>query len=190
MSRFGRLLCWGVPFFVGVVLAASWVFSGGFFAPGHDAYGKISIPGELTVTLPAGPARLYVQEHGYFGKGRSATIPVGIQVTVQPAGRGAALPLNSNTHAASSVVGHESWNTFATFEVPMSGSYRVTVLDPRDNGDTRHSVTIGKGPWAPVPPWLFGVGILAAALAIGFVADRIRLRANGSREGGGSPHEL
>jgi hypothetical protein len=87
-------------------------------------------------------------------------------------------------------VGHESWNTFATFEVPMSGSYRVTVLDPRDNGDTRHSVTIGKGPWAPVPPWLFGVGILAAALAIGFVADRIRLRANGSREGGGSPHEL
>jgi hypothetical protein len=53
-------LCWGIPLLVGFALAGSWVFSGGFFAPGHDAYGQVPIPGELTVTLPAGPARLYV----------------------------------------------------------------------------------------------------------------------------------
>ena len=107
MSRFGRALCWGIPLLVGFALAGSWAISGGFFAPGHDAYGKVAIPGELTVTLPAGPARLYVQEHGYFGKGRSATIPRG---------------------------------------------------------------------WAPVAPWLFGLGILAVALVIGFIDDQIRKR--------------
>ena len=93
------------------------------------------------------------QEHGHFGKGRSATIPRGIEVSVQPAGRGAPLTLSSNTHAAVSTVGNESWNTFATLEVPAAGAYRVTVLDPGDNGDSRHSITIGKGPWAPMPPW-------------------------------------
>jgi hypothetical protein len=174
MNRFGRLLCWGVPLFVGGILAASWLFSGGFFAPGHDAYGKVPIPGELTVTLPAGPARLYVQEHGHFGRNQSATIPVGIQVSVQPAGGGAPVPLSSNTHAAVTTVGNESWNTYATFTVPAAGVYRVAVLDPGDNGDSRHSVTIGKGPWAPVPPWLFGLAILAVAVVIGFVADSIR----------------
>lgn len=134
------------------------------------------------MTLPAGPARLYVQEHGYFGKGRSATIPVGIQVTVQPVDGGVPLPLTSNKHASSTVVGHESWNTFATFSVPAAGAYRVAVLDPGGNADSRHSVTIGKGPWAPVPPWEFGLGIVAVALVIGFIADRIRLGVNGCRE--------
>jgi hypothetical protein len=177
MRRFGRALCWGIPLLVGSVLAAAWIFSGGFFAPGHDAYGKVSIPGELTVTLPAGPARLYVQEHGYFGRNESATIPSGIAVSVQPASGGAPLALTSNVHAASTTVGHESWNTYAAFDVPAPGAYRVTVLDPADNATSRHSITIGKGPWAPVPPWMFGLGILLAATAIGFVADQIRLRA-------------
>jgi hypothetical protein len=186
----GRLLCWGIPTLVGAILAAAWVFSGGFFAPGHDAYGKLPIPGEVTVNLPAGPARIYVQEHGYFGRNESATIPAGIQVSVQPASGGSPLRLTSNKHASSTVVGHESWNTFATFDVPAAGSYRVTVLDPDENATSRHSVTIGKGPWAPVPPWLFGLGILAVALAIGLIADRIRLRANGRREPGGSPYQL
>jgi hypothetical protein len=178
MSRFGRALCWGIPLLVGFALAGSWVISGGFFAPGHDANGKVPIPGELTVTLPAGPARLYVQEHGYFGKGRSATIPRGIEVSVQPARGGAPLALSPNTHAAVTTVGNESWNTFATFDVPATGAYRVAVLDSGDNGDSRHSITIGKGPWAPVPPWLFGLGILAVAVAIGFIADQIRKRIN------------
>jgi hypothetical protein len=176
MSRFGRVLCWGIPVLIGAILAASWVFSGGFFAPGHDAYGKVPIPGEITVTLPAGPARLYVQEHGHFGKNRSATIPTGIEVSVQPAGGGAPLALSSNTHAAVTTVGNESWNTFAVFDVPAAGAYRVSVLDPGDNGDSRHSVTIGRGPWAPVPPWLFGLGILAVAVLIGFIADQVRKR--------------
>jgi hypothetical protein len=174
-------LCWGIPVLVGFALAAAWVISGGFFAPGHDAYGKVSIPGELTVTLPAGPARLYVQEHGHFGKYRSATIPRGIQVSVQPGGGGAPLALDSNTHASVTTVGNESWNTFAVFDVPAAGTYRVTVLDPGDNGDSRHSVTIGKGPWAPVPPWLFGFGILAVAVLIGFIADQVRIRVNARR---------
>lgn len=144
----------GCPVAGGVCLGGSWVISGGFFAPGHAA-DEVPIPGELTVTLPAGPARLYVQEHGYFGKGRSATIPRGM-----------------------TTVGHESWNTFATFDVPATGSYRITVLDPGDNGDSRHSITIGKGQWAPLPPWLFGLGVLAVAVVIGFIADQIRKRIN------------
>ncbi|WIM87906.1 hypothetical protein PT015_24325 [Candidatus Mycobacterium wuenschmannii] len=186
----GRGLCWGIPLLVGSVLAAAWVFSGGFFAPGHDAFGRVPIPGDVTVTLPAGPARLYVQEHGTFGKNESATIPVGIQVSVQPVAGGAALPLTPNTHAAATTVGQESWNTYATFDVPAAGAYRVSVLDPGDNGDARHSVTIGKGPWAPLPPWMFGLGILAVAAAIGLIADRIRLSGNARREKGGSPYEL
>jgi hypothetical protein len=181
VSRFGRALCWGIPLLVGLVLAAAWVMSGGFFAPGHDAYGKVSIPGDLTVTMPAGPARLYVQEHGHFGKNRSATIPRGIEVSVQPAVGGAPLNLDSNTHAAATTVGDESWNTFATFDIPAAGAYRVTVLDPGRNATSRHSVTIGKAPWAPVPPWLFGLGILAVAMAIGFIADQVRVRANARR---------
>jgi hypothetical protein len=188
--KLGRALCWGIPLFVGVILAGAWVFSGGFFAPGHDAYGKLPIPGELTVTLPAGPARIYVQEHGYFGRNESASIPKGIQVSVLPAGGGAPLALTSNTHASATVVGHESWNTFATLTVPAAGSYRVTVLDPEENATSRHSVTIGKGPWAPVPPWEFGLGIMVVALAVGFVADRIRLGAKGRRKPGGSPYEI
>ncbi len=99
-------------------------------------------------------------------------------MSVQPTGGGAPLALNSNTHAAVTTTGNESWNTFATFDVPATGAYRVTVLDPGDHGDSRHSVTIGKGPWAPVPPWLFGLGILAVAAAIGFIADQIRKRIN------------
>ncbi len=182
MIRLGRALCWGIPLLLGFVLAAAWVLSGGFFAPGHDAYGKVSIPGELTVTLPAGPARLYVQELGHFGKGRSARIPRGIAVIVQPASGGEPLALSSNTHASASVVDNESWNTFAGFDVPTAGAYRITVLDPQRNGTSRHSVTVGKGPWAPVPPWLFGLGIVAVAVIIGFVADRIRIRANARRE--------
>jgi hypothetical protein len=182
---FGRALCWGIPLLTGSILAAAWVFSGGFFAPGHDAYGKLPIPGELTVTLPAGTARIYVQEHGYFGRNESARIPAGIQVSVQPAGGGAPLTLTSNTHASATVVGHESWNTFAAFDVPTAGAYRVTVLDPGENATSRHSLTIGKGPWAPVPPWLFGVGIVAVAAAIGWVADRIRLGASGRRSSRG-----
>ena len=181
MGRFGRVLCWGIPMVVGFALAAVWVISGGFFAPGHDAYGKVSIPGELTVALPAGPGRLYVQEHGYFGRGRSATIPVGIEVSVQPAGGGTPLALSSNTHAAVTTAGNESWNTFATFDIPAAGLYRVTVLDPGHNATSRHSVTIGKGPWAPVPPWIFGLGILAVAVAIGFLADQVRIRAGARR---------
>lgn len=184
MSRLERALCWGIPLFIGVTLAAAWVFSGGFFAPGHDAYGTVSIPGELTVTLPPGPARLYVQERGYFAKGRSATIPVGIQVSVQPVGGGTPLPLTSNSHASATTVGNESWNTYATFAVPVAGAYRVTVLDPGDNGDSRHSITIGKGPWAPLPPWLFALGIIVVSAVTGWAADRIRLTVNGRRENG------
>jgi hypothetical protein len=179
MARFGRALCWGIPLFVGVILALSWVFSGGFFAPGHDAYGEISIPGELTVDLPAGPARLYVQERGYFGKNDSASIPDGIAASVAPMAGGAPLTLHSNTHAAVTTVDHESWITFARFDVPTAGAYRVTVVDPDDNGDASHTVTVGKGPWAPVPPWLFGLGIVAVAVGIGFAVDRIRLAAIG-----------
>jgi hypothetical protein len=178
----GRALCWGIPLLVGSMLAAAWVFSGGFFAPGHDAYGMVAIPGELTVTLPAGPARIYVQEHGYFGRNESARIPAGIQVGVQPAGGGVPLTLTSNTHASATVVGNESWNTYATLNVPTAGSYHVTVLDPGKNATSRHSVTIGKGPWAPVPPWSFGLGIVVVALAIAFIADRIRLGAKARRE--------
>jgi hypothetical protein len=182
MARYGRALCWGIPLFVGVILAASWVFSGGFFAPGHDAYGEVPIPGELVVQLPAGPARLYVQERGFFGtKNASASIPAGIAASVAPAAGGAALTLVSNTHAAVTTVDDESWITFARFDVPTAGAYRVTVADPGDNGDASHTVTVGKGPWAPVPPWLFGLGIVAVAVAVGFVVDRIRLSATGRR---------
>ncbi|BBX48562.1 hypothetical protein GCM10009641_03920 [Mycobacterium cookii] len=55
------------------------------------------------------------------------------------------------------------------------------MLDPRHNGTSRHSVTVGKGPWAPVSPWLFGLGIMAVAVGIGFTADRIRMRVNDGR---------
>lgn len=178
MAQYGRALCWGIPLFVGVTLALSWVFSGGFFAPGHDAYGEVPIPGELVVNLPVGPARLYVQERGYFGsKGDQASIPAGIAASVEPAAGGAALVLECNTHAAVTTVDRESWVTFARFDVPISGAYRVTVVDPGDNGDASHTVTVGKGPWAPVPPWLFGLGIVAVAFVVGLVADRIRARA-------------
>ena len=177
MNRLGRALCWGVPLFVGVILALSWVFSGGFFAPGHDAYGRVSIPGELTVELPAGQARLYVQEHGYFGKNESAGIPNGMSASVRPAGGGAPLTLHSNTHASATTVDHESWNTFAWFDVPNAGAYVITVLDPDNNGDSLHTVTVGKGPWAPVSPWLFGIGIVVVSVVLGFVVDRIRVAA-------------
>ncbi len=139
MSRLGRVLCWGITLLVGFALAGSWVLSGGFFAPGHDAYGT--------------RARILRQKPQRDDP-------------------------RSNTHAAVTTVGHESWNTVATFDVPATGAYRVAVLDPGDNGDSRHGITIGKGPWAPVPPWLFGLGILAVAVAIGFIADEIRKRIN------------
>src|ERR1700712_2645507 len=100
MKRFGRALCWGIPLFIGVAMAFAWVASGGSFAPGHDAYGEIPIPGQLTVQMPAGPARLYVQERGYFGKNDSASIPMGIAAIVEPLGGGAPLTLYSNTHAS------------------------------------------------------------------------------------------
>ncbi len=177
-SRLSRVLCWGVPLLVGVSLAFAWVVSGGFFAPGHDAYGKVPIPGELTVTLPAGPARLYVQEHGSFvSKNSEVSIPDGIVVSVEPAVGGTPLRLHSNTHAAVTTTENDSWNTFASFDVPTAGAYRVTVLDPADNGDTSHTITVGKGPWAPVPPWVFGVGIMLVAIVLGFVADRVLLAA-------------
>ena len=176
MFRLGRVLCWGIPLFVGIALALAWVASGGFFAPGHDAYGEVAIPGERTVALPAGPARLYVLERGYFGsKGDMVYIPDGIVASVDPVG-GVPLTLRSNTHGAVTTTDHESWTTFAEFDVPTAGDYRVTVLDPGRQGDSAHTVTIGKGPWAPVPPWLFGLGILFAAIVIGFGADRVRLR--------------
>jgi hypothetical protein len=177
VKRFGRALCWGIPLFVGVAMAFAWVASGGFFAPGHDAYGEIPIPGQLTVQLPAGPARLYVQERGYFGKNESASIPVGIAAVVEPLGGGAPLTLYSNTHTSVTTVDRVSWNTFARFDVPVAGAYRVTVVDPDDNGDPSHTVTVGKGPWAPLSPWVLGIGILFVALIAGFVADRVRLLA-------------
>ncbi|MBJ7340689.1 hypothetical protein [Mycolicibacterium sp.] len=176
-SRLGRVLCWGIPLFVGFSLACAWVAAGGFFAPGHDAYGEVPIPGERVVTLPAGPARLYVQERGYFGKNEEVNIPSGIAAIVRPVGGGAPLVLRSTTHGAVTTTERESWTTYAAFDAPAAGAYRVTVLDPGHHGDASHTVTVGKGPWAPVAPWVFGLGILFVAMGIGFLADRILLRA-------------
>ncbi len=162
---------------MGVILALVWTFTGSFVAPGHDAYGKVSIPGERIVSLPAGPARLYVEEHGYFTDhdNEGADVPSGVAASIEPVDGGSPVTFHSMSGTSVVTVNDTSWVVLASFDAPSEGAYRVQVIDPQNSADANYTVTIGKGPWSPVAPWVFGIGIVVAAAMIGFVADRVRL---------------
>jgi hypothetical protein len=107
--------------------------------------GESPVPGTGTISLPAGKVIVRYEEDR---KGRSAEdgwpgIPDALEITLQPAGGGAAVPIKrgigSSDYSTLKVIGSK----FGSVEIPAAGDYTVTVAPftaPRELFNPRISV--------------------------------------------------
>src|SRR5690349_12455401 len=115
-----------------------------------DDYGRFMVPGETTVTLPAGKLKLSYQEE-YKATGTEDSIDFGVpsqlQVTVTPAGDGEPLPIKGpglGGMGANLDTG-SGWSRarVGTVEIVEPGDYTVRA-GPAIEGGVEPKILLGK----------------------------------------------
>ena len=91
--------------------------------------GEAPVPGSANVALPAGKVIVRYEEDR---KGRSAEdgwpgIPDGVEITIQPAAGGAALPVKRGMGESSYSTMKAIGSKYGTVQIPTDGEYTVTV---------------------------------------------------------------
>ena len=106
-----------------------------------DEYGRVPLPGEGALDLPADDVALYYESHVDLGENDSLDVPDGLRVVAQ----------RENTKVRSKKVLQNQISTdnralreFGKLEIPRAGRYRVTVRS-RQGGSYSPAVTFGKG---------------------------------------------
>jgi hypothetical protein len=172
----------GLGLLVAIGLAITWYILGGF-PRDHDKYGRVSVPGQRVLRLPAGEVRINF-ENDTTGGGDTKSIqdqPAGLAVRVSPAAGGKQIEVEDvPSWLFSSIRNDRGHEPFAKAEIPSAGSYRVQVTDEQaggfDSAAARRSapgtgsgpeITLGQRPWSPFDSDL--AGAIVAGLVV-FIA--------------------
>src|SRR5262249_19452116 len=115
-----------------------------------DDYGKFMVPGETTLTLPAGPLKISYQEE-YKASGTENTIDFGVpsalQVSVTPAGGGDPLPVKAPGFGGmgAKLDTGSGWSRarLGTVEITEAGDYTVTAGPAIEDG-VEPKILLGK----------------------------------------------
>jgi hypothetical protein len=170
----------GLGLLVAVGLAITWYILGGF-PRDHDKYGRVSVPGQQVLQLPAGEVRINF-ENDTTGGGDTKSIqdqPPGLAVRVSPAAGGKEIAVEDvPSWLFSSIRNDRGHEPFAKVEIPAAGGYQVQATDEQaggfDSAAARRSapgtgsgpeITLGQRPWSPLDSDLLGA-ILAGLVVL------------------------
>jgi hypothetical protein len=148
----------------GAILALVWFIMGGLPFSNHAAYGRVPVPGQGQVALPAGVVWLYFEEEGIFGEDDSADMPSDLSVTANgPSGPLVISRVSDMLFATN--VNNVGYVPFGQADVASAGSYAVTTSGSPTSAEAP-KVTFGEGPWNPFGPAWVGSLVILAPFAI------------------------
>ncbi|GAA3268601.1 SHOCT domain-containing protein [Dactylosporangium vinaceum] len=149
-----------------------------------NQYGRVPIPGNTVLHLPAGSVRVSVAI-ALPGRGNATPdlpFPPDLALTLTPLDTTSGQPAVTRIDATSSNADDNSVNTQRqawTVHIPQDGSYRVTVQGSFDRVGVNPQLWFGHGPPLPgrfVP--LVGLGLVIVAYTLWFVVVRPRRRSS------------
>lgn len=150
---------------VGVLLGAVWYLLGGLPISNHAAYGRVTVPGTGSLTLPVGPVWIHFEEDGISGENDSADMPSDLQVVVTSTAGALQLDRLSENLFSSSTnnTGHVP---YGRIHVSVAGSYQVTTAAAQQTSAVSPRATFGEPPWNPFGPLIVGALIVFAPFAV------------------------
>lgn len=143
-----------------------------------DDFSRLEVPGSTVVHLEAGEWMLYHEGRTGFGSLNATDVDVS---TVPDE---SSIAVQSGDLSMTYDDGTRSGVSFARFDAPADGNYRITIDDPFETGG---EVAVGRPLFDALVPWLVGavgvggVGVLAGLTTILVVAVR-RTRAKRLRQ--------
>ena len=186
---------WTGPFLLGLGLLLGVGLGFAFYTLGglprdHDAYGEVSVPGQVVLALPEGDVRLNFENHA-TQSGDSSSIddqPEGLEIRVAPAGGGPEVKVEDvPSWIFSSVSNDRGHEPKAKADIPSAGDYLVQTTDAASGAfpkpvpgataapdppkvDSGPAISVGKEPWAPLgSPLVGGLLVGLAILAVIFL---------------------
>jgi hypothetical protein len=111
--------------------------------------GEVRVPGEATVTLPAGKVTISYDEKRMGREADESTgsnpwlgLPAGLSMTITPAGGGGALTIDSGFGSSDFATLKRIGSRFGKVEVPTAGEYVVSVAPVPPSGRELYDPTI------------------------------------------------
>jgi hypothetical protein len=127
----------------------------------HDQYGRVSVPGEATLELPAGEVIVFYEEARSVGEDSFYVPSFSWQVTSTSDSR----PLRLDGDGGVEVASREdhSYTDIERLDIPAEGEYRVNA-EPAAGAGPGPALTFGTSGVTPLV-----VGIVAAGIVLGVV---------------------
>jgi hypothetical protein len=159
----------GTIAFAGAALALALFIAGTIRGCGDaDRYGRVPVPGQAMLDLPAGDIAIYYEERVKLNEHQSLHVPDGLVVEARRE-----QTVRSNRRKISNAINTDSRSLreFAKISIPEAGRYRVTTRS-EESGFNSPAVTLGRGQleslFAAVLSGAiaFGAGLCFALLAL------------------------
>ena len=150
---------------VGAILAVVWFALGGLPFTNHATYGRVPVPGDVSLALPAATIRISFEEDGVIGENASADMPSDLVVIVTGAGGDVAVSRLSE-NLFSSTTGNTGFVPYGEIQLPAPGNYQVTTSANEVTSAVTPRVTFGEPPWNPFGPVWLGALLIMAPFAL------------------------
>ena len=134
-----------------------------FVADKYSEYGELAIPGSAMIELPAGEATVSFHIRGYGGRGLSVP-PLTLGIIAPD---GVADPQITEDLGATVSVNDDARRRVWVMQVPVAGSYQITVKGPI-GGYVDPRLAFGRGGSFDHLVWVFvAMAFLSAGLTVG-----------------------